>query len=37
MVTLEKGRAGVNQWSGWGWIKNISGSDLADQFNREGI
>jgi len=37
MVTLEKGRAGVNQWIGWGWIKNISGSDLADQFNREGI
>lgn len=37
MVTLEKGRAGVNQWSGWGWIKNISGSDLADQFNREGV
>jgi hypothetical protein len=37
MVTLEKGRSGVNQWIGWGWIKNISGSDLADQFNREGI
>ena len=37
MVTLEKGRSGVNQWLGYGWIKNISGSDLADQFNREGI
>ena len=37
MVSLEKGRAGVNTWIGWGWIKNISGSDLADQFNREAI
>jgi hypothetical protein len=37
MVSLEKGRAGVNTWIGWGWIKNISGSDLADQLNQEGI
>jgi hypothetical protein len=36
MVSLEKGRAGVNTWLGYGWIKNISGSDLADQFNKEG-
>jgi hypothetical protein len=36
MVTLEKGRAGPNQWHGWGWIKNISGHELAEQFNREG-
>lgn len=36
-VTLEKGRAGPNTWHGHGWIKNISGSDLADQFNQEAI
>ena len=36
-VTLEKGRAGPNTWHGHGWIKNISGSDLADQFNKEAI
>ena len=36
MVTLEKGRAGVNTWHGYGWIKNISGDDLAIQFNKEG-
>lgn len=35
MVTLDKQFS--NRWAGWGWIKNISGSDLADQFNREGI
>ena len=37
MVTLEKGRIAPNTWHGWGWIKNISGDDLANQFNREGI
>jgi hypothetical protein len=37
MVTLEKGRSGVNQWIGWGWIKDISGHELAEQFNREGV
>ena len=37
MVSLEKGRSGPNAWIGWGWIKNISGSDLADQFTREGV
>ena len=37
MVSLEKHRVAPNTWSGWGWIKNISGSDLADQFNKEGI
>jgi hypothetical protein len=36
MVTLEKGRAGPNTWHGWGWIKSISGHELAEQFNREG-
>jgi len=36
MVELEKGRAGPNTWIGWGWIKDISGSDLADQLNKEG-
>jgi hypothetical protein len=35
-VTLEKHRIAPNTWSGHGWIKNISGSDLADQFNQEG-
>jgi len=34
MVTLDKQSS--NRWAGWGWIKNISGSDLADQFNKEG-
>jgi len=37
MVTLEKGRAGVNHWHGWGWNKNKSGHELAEQFNREGV
>jgi hypothetical protein len=36
MVTLEKGRAG-GRWAGWGWIKTISGHELAEQFNREGL
>lgn len=22
-----------NQWYGWGWIKDISGADIADQLN----
>jgi hypothetical protein len=35
MVTLQKNRD--NTWFGWGWIKNISGHELAEQFNREGI
>jgi hypothetical protein len=35
MVTLDRQAGG--RWAGWGWIKNISGSDLADQFNREGV
>jgi hypothetical protein len=34
MVTLDKQSS--NRWAGWGWIKNISGSDLADQLNEEG-
>ena len=34
MINLQKNQD--NTWFGWGWIKNISGSDLADQFNREG-
>ena len=34
MVTLEK--RGINRWSGWGWIKNISGHELAEQLNKEG-
>jgi hypothetical protein len=35
MVTLDRQAGG--RWAGWGWIKNISGSDLADQLNQEGI
>lgn len=37
----------IEKWTDWelkthyfqghGWIKDISGSDLADQFNEEGI
>ena len=35
MVTLQKNQD--NTWFGWGWIKSISGHELAEQFNREGI
>jgi hypothetical protein len=35
MVTLDKQSS--NRWAGWGWIKSISGHELAEQFNREGI
>jgi hypothetical protein len=35
MVTLDRQAGG--RWAGWGWIKNISGDDLANQFNQEGI
>ena len=35
MVTLDRQAGG--RWAGWGWIKNISGHELAEQFNREGI
>ena len=35
MVTLDKQSS--NRWAGWGWIKNISGHELAEQFNREAI
>jgi hypothetical protein len=35
MVSLQKNMNGT--WFGHGWIKNISGHELAEQFNREGI
>ena len=34
MVTLQKNQD--RTWHGWGWIKNISGHELAEQFTREG-
>lgn len=35
MVTLDRQAGG--RWAGWGWIKNISGHELAEQFTREGL
>jgi hypothetical protein len=35
MVTLDRQAGG--RWAGWGWIKNISGDDLANQLNQEGV
>ena len=35
MVTLERTRAGAGiEWYGSGWIRNISGSDLANHVNK---
>lgn len=33
MLTIE--RNGVDYY-GWGWIKDISGGDLANELNKEG-
>lgn len=35
MLTLDRQAGG--RWAGWGWIKSIGGSDLADQLNKEGL
>jgi hypothetical protein len=34
MITLDRQAGG--RWAGWGWIKTISGDDLANQLNKEG-
>ena len=35
MVTLQKNND--NTWFGHGWIKNISGNDLAKELNQGGV
>jgi hypothetical protein len=34
MINLQKNRDGT--WFGWGWIKALSGDNLAKELNQEG-